>query len=68
MMTESNKGKFPYVIGERAEIYHNGACKKGIIVSGYRFKDGIVTIRTDSGEIVGCGEARKDLYRKVENE
>ncbi len=67
-MTESNEDKFPYVIGEKAEIYHNGVWKRGIVVSGYRFKDGIVTIRTASGETLWCGADRVDLYRKVENE
>ena len=43
----------------------NGEWKKGKIINGYRFRDGIVTIRTDSGETVWCGEARKDLYRPL---
>lgn len=59
--------KFPYVIGQPAEIFHNGEWKKGKIVDGYRFQDGIVTIRTEGEEIVWCGEARKDLYRPLEN-
>lgn len=62
---KGNMDKFPYVLGERAEIFHNGVWKKGKIVNGYRFMDGIVTIRTDSGETVWCGEARKDLYRQI---
>lgn len=58
--------KFPYVVGERAEIFHDGEWKQGVIVAGYRFEDGIVTIQTDSGEKIWCGEDRMDLYRKVE--
>ena len=63
--TSDSDEKFPYVIGEEAEILHNGEWKKGKIINGYRFRDGIVTIRTDSGETVWCGEARKDLYRPL---
>lgn len=59
--------KFPYVIGQPAEIFHNGEWKKGKIVDGYRFQDGVVTIITEGGETVWCGEARKDLYRPLEN-
>lgn len=57
--------KFPYATGQPAEIFHNGKWKKGKIVAGYRFQDGIVTIKTDSGETVWCGEARKELYRPL---
>lgn len=59
--------KFPYAIGQPAEIFHNGEWKKGKIVAGYRFQDGVVTIRTEGGETVWCGEARKDLYRPLED-
>ena len=62
---EDKMERFPYVIGERAEIFHNGEWKKGKIINGYRFQDGIVTIRTEDGETVWCGEARKDLYRPI---
>lgn len=67
-MTENDEDKFPHVIGEVAEIYYNGAWERGVIASGYRFKDGIVTIRTDSGRMIWCGEDRTDLYRKVKGE
>ncbi len=63
--TSDSDEKFPYVIGEEAEILHNGEWKKGKIINGYRFRDGIVTIRTEDGETVWCGEARKDLYRPL---
>ncbi|CAK7048352.1 MAG: hypothetical protein BACD_02373 [Bacteroides rodentium] len=57
--------KFPYVIGQPAEIFHNGEWKRGKIVDGYRFKDGIVTIQTGDGKRVWCGESRKELYRAL---
>lgn len=57
--------KFPYVIGQPAEIFHNGEWKPGKIVEGYRFKDGIVTIQTEDGKKIWCGESRKELYRAL---
>ena len=57
--------KFPYIVGQPAEIFFNGEWEKGKIVEGYRFRDGIVTVKTERGEIVWCGEARKDLYRPL---
>lgn len=57
--------KFPYIVGQPAEIFCNGKWEKGKIVDGYRFQDGIVTIRTDNGKEIWCGEARKDLYRPL---
>lgn len=59
--------QFPHIVGERAEIFRHGEWKQGVIVAGYRFEDGIVTIQTDSGEKIWCGEDRTDLYRKVED-
>ena len=57
--------KFPHIEGEKAEILHNGEWKQGVIVTGYRFRDGIVTIQTDDGQRIWCGETRKELYRKI---
>lgn len=57
--------KFPYVVGQPAEIFHNGKWMQGKIVAGYRFRDGIVTIQTNTGERIWCGEARKELYRPL---
>ncbi len=57
--------KFPHIEGERTEILYNGEWKQGVIVAGYRFRDGIVTIQTDDGEKIWCGEYRTDLYRKI---
>lgn len=56
---------FPYVIGQPAEIFYNGEWKQGKIVNGYRFKDGFVTIQTEDGKKIWCGESRKDLYRPL---
>lgn len=58
--------KFPYVEGQRAEIFYDGKWHKGVIKAGYRFRDGIVTVRTDDGQEISCGEARKELYRQLE--
>lgn len=57
--------KFPYVVGQPAEIFHDGKWKQGKIVAGYRFRDGIVTVQTNTGERIWCGEARKELYRPL---
>ena len=61
----SDNDRFPHVVGQGAEIYCNGEWKRGKIVEGYRFKDGVVTIETPEGEQIWCGEDRKDLYRPV---
>lgn len=58
--------KFPYIEGQRAEIFHEGKWHKGVIKAGYRFRDGIVTVRTDNGQDISCGEARKEFYRPLE--
>jgi len=55
--------QFPYKIGEPAEMFYMGAWRTGKIIAGYRYKDGIVTIETDEGKKIWCGESRKDLYR-----
>ena len=64
----SESGRFPHVVGQGAEIYCNGEWKRGKIVEGYRFKDGVVTIETPKGKRIWCGEDRKDLYRPVKAE
>ena len=58
--------KFPYIEGQRAEIFYEGQWRKGVIKAGYRFRDGIVTVRTDGGQEISCGEARKEPYRPLE--
>lgn len=60
--------KFPYIVGQSAEIFSDGEWKKGKIVAGYRFRDGVVTIETDDGEMIWCGESRKELYRPIVRE
>ena len=56
---------FPYVAGQPAEIYHNGKLHRGKIYPGYRFHDGIVTVPTEDGKKIWCGESRKELYRAL---
>lgn len=63
----SENDRFPHVVGQGAEFYCNGEWKRGKIVEGYRFKDGVVTIETPEGERIWCGEDRKDLYRPVKD-
>ena len=65
-MSEFNK--FPYILGEPAEMLLNGEWVKGKICNGYRFRDGIVTIKTDDGNKVWCGVSRTDLYRPINND
>lgn len=60
-----NGDRFPYIVGQRAEIFHEGKWQQGCIVAGYRFRDGIVTIQTDTEQRIWCGESRKELYRKI---
>jgi hypothetical protein len=57
--------KFPYVVGQAAEIFHEGKWHRGKIVAGYRFQDGIVTVQTEDGKKIWCGESRKELYRPI---
>lgn len=58
-----NEEIFPHVVGQEAEMFIDGEWKRGRVVEGYRFKDGIVTLETPEGERIWCGEDRKDLYR-----
>jgi len=62
-----NKLKFPYIVGERAEILYNGEWKQGVIVDGYRFRDGRVNVQIESGEIISCSEESDYMYRKIED-
>lgn len=63
----NNGDKFPYIVGERAEVFYNGEWKQGVIVDGYRFCDGRVNIQIESGEIISCSEESDYLYRKIED-
>lgn len=55
--------RFPHIVGQEAEIYFNGEWKRGKIVNGYRFRDGVVTIETQDGERIWCSEEGTHLYR-----
>ena len=57
------RDKFPYALGEMAEMCVDGKWIQGKIVEGYRFKDGIVTIEAPNGIKYWCGESRTDIYR-----
>lgn len=61
-----NEEIFPHVVGQEAEMFINGEWKRGRVVEGYRFKDGIVTLETPEGERIWCGEDRKELYRPAQ--
>lgn len=58
--------KFPHIVGDKAEIFYNGEWVKGVIVDGYRFRDGRVNVQTESGKIISCSEEADYLYRKIE--
>lgn len=59
--------KFPHIAGERAEILYNGEWKQGVIVDGYRFRDGRVNVQIENGEIISCSEESDYMYRKIED-
>lgn len=56
---------FPYVEGQPAEIYFDGKWHRGKIIAGYRFRDGIVTVQTEDGKKIWCGESRKEKSLKI---
>lgn len=59
------KHPFPENVGDLCEMNVDGTWIRGKIVDGYRFRDGIVTIKDESGNEYWCGADRKDLYRQV---
>lgn len=63
----SSEDKFPHIVGEKAEILYNGEWVKGVIVDGYRFRDGRVNVQIESGEIISCSEESEYMYRKIED-
>lgn len=63
---KTDEPEFPNIEGCPAEIFYDGEWKRGKIVKGYRFGDGIVTIETEDGTQLWCGQSRTDLYRRVE--
>ena len=65
---ETQEKPFPFVIGQTAEIFCNGKWKKGKIVEGYRFNDGVVTVEAEDGRRFWCGQDRTDLYRPYQED
>ncbi len=60
---ETQEKPFPFVVGQPAEMFFDGKWEKGKIVAGYRFSDGVVTIETEDGRRLWCGQDRTDIYR-----
>ena len=60
---ETQEKPFPLIVGQPAEMFIDGKWEKGKIVAGYRFNDGIVTIETEDGRRLWCGQDRTDIYR-----
>jgi len=65
---ETQEKPFPLVVGQPAEMYFNGKWEKGKIVAGYRFNDGVVTIETEDGRKLWCGQDRTDIYRPYQED
>jgi hypothetical protein len=65
---ETQEKPFPFVVGQPAEMFFNGKWEKGKIVAGYRFGDGVVTIETEDGRKLWCGQDRTDIYRPYQED
>lgn len=65
---ETQEKPFPFVVGQPAEMFFDGKWEKGKIVAGYRFNDGVVTIETEDGRKLWCGQDRTDLYRPYQED
>jgi len=65
---ETQEKPFPFVVGQPAEMFFDGKWVKGKIVAGYRFNDGVVTIETEDGRRLWCGQDRKDIYRPYQED
>jgi hypothetical protein len=65
---ENQEKPFPFVVGQPAEMFVNGKWEKGKIVAGYRFGDGVVTIETEDGRRLWCGQDRTDIYRPYQGD
>ena len=65
---ETQEKPFPFVVGQPAEMFFDGKWEKGKIVAGYRFSDGVVTIETEDGRRLWCGQDRTDIYRTYQEE
>ena len=65
---ETQEKPFPLIVGQPAEMFVDGKWEKGKIVAGYRFNDGVVTIETEDGRRLWCGQDRTDIYRPYQEE
>ena len=65
---ETREKPFPFVVGQTAEMFVDGKWEKGKIVAGYRFSDGVVTIETEDGRRLWCGQDRTDIYRPYQED
>ena len=65
---ETQEKPFPFVVGQPAEMFFDGKWEKGKIVAGYRFSDGVVTIETEDGRRIWCGQDRTDIYRPYQED
>lgn len=65
---ETREKPFPFVVGQPAEMFIDGKWEKGKIVAGYRFNDGVVTIETEDGRRLWCGQDRTDIYRPYQED
>ena len=65
---ETQEKPFPFVVGQPAEMFFDGKWERGKIVAGYRFNDGIVTIETEDGRRLWCGQDRTDIYRPYQED
>ena len=65
---ETQEKPFPFVVGQPAEMFFDGKWEKGKIVAGYRFGDGVVTIETEDGRRLWCGQDRTDIYRPYQED
>ena len=65
---ETQEKPFPFVVGQPAEMFFDGKWVKGKIVAGYRFSDGVVTIETEDGRRIWCGQDRTDIYRPYQED
>lgn len=65
---ETQEKPFPFVVGQPAEMFFDGKWEKGKIVAGYRLNDGVVTIETEDGRRLWCGQDRTDIYRPYQED
>ena len=65
---ETQEKPFPLIVGQPAEMFVDGKWEKGKIVAGYRFNDGVVTIETEDGRRLWCGQDRTDIYRPYQED